>query len=197
MRFSLTALAVSAILITGCSNQGINTMTQPSQIDIAQQARTDSKKVPRLENHGDTRIDNYYGWETTNVKMWKFCSTRARKPIRWCCFKSCDTAKTAVEELKGRIAKDDSSVPVKEGNFYYSNQVSGDNEYAIYRRAKDFAGTDSEVLLDANELAKEHEFFNVGGLYVSPNESLMAYGEDTLSRRVYTIRIKNLDTGDT
>ena len=63
MRFSLTALAVSAILITGCSNQGINTMTQPSQVElIAQQTQAPiAKKVPRaLENHGDTRIDNYY-----------------------------------------------------------------------------------------------------------------------------------------
>ncbi|CAM3703435.1 S9 family peptidase [Vibrio aquimaris] len=201
MRFSLTALAVSAILITGCSNQGINTMTQPSQVElIAQQTQAPiAKKVPRaLENHGDTRIDNYYWMRDDQRKDTEILQHLEQENQYADTVLSHTEAlqKQLFEELKGRIAKDDSSVPVKEGNFYYSNQVSGDNEYAIYRRAKDFAGTDSEVLLDANELAKEHEFFNVGGLYVSPNESLMAYGEDTLSRRVYTIRIKNLDTGE-
>lgn len=100
------------------------------------------------------------------------------------------------QEIKGRIAKDDSSVPVREGSYFYSNQVSGDNEYPIYQRAKDFSGTDKTVILDVNELAKEHEFFSTGGLYVSPNENLLAYGEDTLSRRIYTIRVKDIATGE-
>ena len=176
-------------------------MTQPSQVElIAQQTQAPiAKKVPRaLENHGDTRIDNYYWMRDDQRKDVEILQHLEQENQYADAVLNHTEAlqKQLFEELKGRIAKDDSSVPVKEGNYYYSNQVSGDNEYAIYRRAKDFAGTDSEVLLDANELAKEHEFFNVGGLYVSPNESLMAYGEDTLSRRVYTIRIKNLDTGE-
>lgn len=100
------------------------------------------------------------------------------------------------EEIKGRIAKDDNSVPVRRGNYFYSNEVTGDNEYEVHMRAKDFAGKDKQVILDVNELAKEHEFFSTGGLYVSPNEKLLAYGEDTLSRRVYTIKIKDLNTGE-
>ncbi|MBU2898256.1 S9 family peptidase [Vibrio hepatarius] len=200
MRFSLITLAVSATLITGCSNQGIQTVTQPSQVELtAQQTQAPvAKKVPHvLESHGETRIDNYYWMRDDKRKDTKILQhLEQENQYADTVLKHTERLQEQLfEEIKGRIAKDDNSVPVKEGNYFYSSQVLGDNEYAIYRRAKDFAGTNSELLIDANELAKEHEFFNIGGLYVSPNESLLAYGEDILSRRVYTIRVKDLDTG--
>ncbi|WP_284190577.1 S9 family peptidase [Vibrio zhanjiangensis] len=201
MRFSLITLAMSATLITGCSNQGVQNMTQPSQIELTVQ-KTQSpvaKKVPHtLDNHGKTRIDNYY-WMRDDQRADTEVLHHLEQENQYAdaVLKHTESLQQQLfEEIKGRIAKDDNSVPVKQGNYFYSNQVLGDNEYAIYRRAKDFAGTNSEILLDANELAKEHEFFSIGSLYVSPNDALLAYGEDTLSRRVYTIRIKNLDTGD-
>lgn len=51
------------------------------------------------------------------------------------------------------------------------------------------------MILDVNELAKDHDYYAVSGLDVSPNGNLMAYGEDTVSRRVYSVKIKDLTTG--
>lgn len=100
------------------------------------------------------------------------------------------------DEIKGRIVKDDQSVPVKKGDYFYGSEVNGNNEYRIYTRAKDLAGNNKEVLLDVNELAKNHDYFSISGLSASPDNKLLAYGENTVSRRIYTIRIKNLETGE-
>lgn len=125
--------------------------------------------------HGDTRIDDYY---------WMRDDERQNPEILQHLEQENQYAKTVLkhteilqeqlfEEIKGRIAKDDNSVPVRKGSYYYSNEVTGDNEYPVHLRAKDFVGTDKQIILDVNKLAKEHEFFSIGGLTVSPNENLL------------------------
>ncbi|MFZ3442470.1 S9 family peptidase [Vibrio harveyi] len=201
MRFTLTTLAVSVALVAGCSNQGIPTMNHYSQSQlVAQQTQAPvAKKVPHaMTIHGDTRIDNYY-WMRDDERQDPEILQHLEQENQYAetVLKHTEALQEQLfEEIKGRIAKDDNSVPVRRGNYFYSNEVTGDNEYEVHMRAKDFAGKDKQVILDVNELAKEHEFFSTGGLYVSPNENLLAYGEDTLSRRVYTIKIKDLNTGE-
>lgn len=200
MRFTLTTLAVSVAILAGCSNQGTSTMNHYSQSQlIAQQTQAPvAKKVPHaMTIHGDTRIDNYYWMRDDERKDSEVLQhLEAENKYTETVLKHTETLQqTLFEEIKGRIAKDDNSVPVRKGNYFYSSEVSGDNEYEVHLRAKDFSGTDKSVILDVNELAKGHEFFNVSGLHVSPDETLLAYGEDTLSRRIYTIKIKNLETG--
>ncbi|MEO8938339.1 MAG: S9 family peptidase, partial [Burkholderiaceae bacterium] len=53
------------------------------------------------------------------------------------------------------------------------------------------------VMLDVNALASGHDFFQVGGMDVSPSQKMLAYAEDTVGRRQYVIRFKNLVTGET
>jgi oligopeptidase B len=157
-----------------------------------------AKKVPyKMTVHGDTRIDNYYWMRDDERKAPEVISyLEAENAYTDEMLAHTKTLQTSLfEELKGRIQKDDDSVPVKKGNYYYSSQTRGDNEYATYLRSSDFAGTDQDVILDVNELAKGHDYFAVSGLNVSPSDNLMAYGEDTVSRRVYNIKIKDLSTG--
>ena len=157
-----------------------------------------AKKVPyKMTVHGDTRIDNYYWMRDDERKAPEVISyLEAENAYTDEMLAHTKTLQTSLfEELKGRIQKDDDSVPVKKGNYYYSSQTRGDNEYATYVRSSDFAGTDQQVILDVNELAKEHDYYAVSGLDVSPNGNLMAYGEDTVSRRIYNIKIKDLSTG--
>ncbi|MGR5238907.1 S9 family peptidase [Vibrio alfacsensis] len=201
MRFTLTTLAVSVALVAGCSNQGTPTMNHDSQSQlVAQQTLAPvAKKVPHaMTIHGDTRIDNYY-WMRDDERKDPDILQHLEQENQYAetVLKHTEALQEQLfEEIKGRIAKDDNSVPVRRGSYYYSNEVTGDNEYEVHLRAKDFSGKDKQVILDVNELAKEHEFFNIGGLYVSPNENMLAYGEDTLSRRIYTIRVKDLTTGE-
>ncbi|MDN3610415.1 S9 family peptidase [Vibrio ostreicida] len=201
MRFTLTAVAVSVALIAGCSNQGVQTVTHPSQIQlVAQQTQSPvAKKVPHaMKTHGDTRIDNYY-WMRDDERKSPEILQHLEKENQYAesVLKHTESLQSQLfAEIKGRVAKDDHSVPVRKGSYYYSNEVTGDNEYEVHLRSKDFAGSDKTVILDTNQLAAEHEFFSIGGLYVSPDENKLAYGEDTLSRRVYTIKIKDLTSGE-
>ena len=100
------------------------------------------------------------------------------------------------QEMKGRIKEDDESVPYKDNGYFYLTRYEEGKEYPIYSRKKDNLQAPEEVMLNVNELAKGYSFFNVGGQSVSPSNELLAYGEDTLSRRIYTIRFKNLKTGE-
>jgi len=53
-----------------------------------------------------------------------------------------------------------------------------------------------EVLFDCNDLAKDYEFFNLSNIKISPNNKLAVFSVDTVSRRLYTIKIKDLESGD-
>lgn len=104
-------------------------------------------------------------------------------------------ANTIFEELKGRIKKDDASVPVKRRDYWYYSRYTGESEYPIYCRRKDTMTAPEQVILDVNALAKPHDYYAVGGIAISENQQLVAWSEDTVSRRNYTVRVKDLRTG--
>ncbi|MGY8884514.1 MAG: S9 family peptidase [Flavobacteriales bacterium] len=99
------------------------------------------------------------------------------------------------DEIVGRIVKDDESVPVfYRGYWYYSRYEEG-KEYAFNCRKKDSLENPEEVLLDGPQLAEGHSYFAIGGSSISPNNNIIVYGIDTVSRRQYTLRFKDLTTG--
>ncbi|KPA51898.1 protease 2 [Photobacterium leiognathi subsp. mandapamensis] len=158
-----------------------------------------AKKIPHtMTIHDDTRIDNYYWMRDDNRADPEIIAhLNAENAYTDAVMAHTETLQQQLfEEIKGRIVKDDNSVPVKQGSYFYSSEVTGDNEYAVSVRADDFNGTNKTVLLDVNELAKGHEYYNVSSMSVSQDENLLAYGEDTVSRRIYTIKVKNLATGE-
>ena len=191
---SLALGLVAASVLAACSSAD-NTASSKEKNLVAPIA----KKVPfEMTQHGHTRIDNYY-WMRDDKRQDPeiLAHLEAENSYTEQQLKHTESLQSQLfDEIKGRIVKDDQSVPVKKGDYFYGSEVSGDNEYRIYTRAKDLAGTNKEVLLDVNELAKNHEYFSVSGLSASPDSKLLAYGEDTVSRRIYTIRIKNLETGE-
>jgi oligopeptidase B len=101
------------------------------------------------------------------------------------------------DELIARLKPDDASVPVLDrGYFYYSRFVPG-LDYAVYARRKAAMTAPEEVLLDGNAMAQGHSFFQIGDTEVSPDGKLLAYTEDDVGRRQFTLHIKNLRTGET
>ena len=101
------------------------------------------------------------------------------------------------EEIVGRIKKDDSTVPSRHRGYWYYERYEGDSEYAVIARRKGSLDADEEILLDVNALATGHDFFNVGDYDVSPDNSMLAWTDDTNGRRLYTVRFRNLETGET
>ena len=100
------------------------------------------------------------------------------------------------DEIVGRIKKDDSSVPYLLDGYHYYTRYEGDKEYPLYCRKKGSLEAEEEVMLNVNELAQGHSYYQIAGVSVHPNQQKIAFGVDTVSRRIYTIYTKDLVTGE-
>ena len=151
--------------------------------------------------HGDTVVDNYY-WMIDFFKKGPDSTAtvdylKAENAYLDTMMSGTDKLQEELfKEMKGRIKEKDESVPVfKNGYFYYSRTEEG-KQYSKYCRKKGSLDSKEEVLLDIDELAKGHAYFSAAGFSVSPDNKLLAYGVDKVSRRQYTILVKNLETGE-
>jgi oligopeptidase B len=100
------------------------------------------------------------------------------------------------EEIVGRIKQDDSSVPYRERGWWYYSRFETGQDYPIHARRKGSMEDAEEILLDVNVMAKGKDYFSVGDYEVSQDNTLLAWAEDSVGRRQYTIRFKNLATGE-
>lgn len=156
-----------------------------------------AKKNPKnLEKHGDIRVDNYYWMNDREDKevighlelenAYKDTLTAHTKEFQ----------KTLFEEMKGRIKEDDSSVPYKNNGYWYITRFETGQQYPIYSRKKKTLNAEEDIMFNGNEMAKGYDYYKLGGLSVSPDNNLAVFGVDTVSRRQYTLQIKNLKTGE-
>jgi oligopeptidase B len=99
-------------------------------------------------------------------------------------------------EIVSRIKQDDSSVPYRERGYWYYSRYDAGQEYPVYARRRGTLDAPEEVMLDGNALAQGHDFYQVGALEVSPDDRYVAWAEDTVGRRQYTLRIRDLRTGE-
>ena len=149
-----------------------------------------------LSIHNDERIDEYY-WlkERDNPKVIDYLN--AENSYRDKYMKDYQSLeKKLFEEIKSRIKEDDSSVPYFENGYFYYTRYEAGKQYPIYCRKKENLDANEEILIDANKMSKGHDYFRIGGIDISPNNKIAAYGVDTVSRRLYTIYFKNLETGE-
>ena len=100
------------------------------------------------------------------------------------------------DEIVGRIVKDDESVPVFYNGYWYYSRFEEGKEYAYNCRKKGTMNAEEEIMLNQPQLADGHSYFAIGGSSVSPNNEMIVYGVDTVSRREYTLNFKNLSTGE-
>ena len=156
----------------------------------------DVEKTPKeLTIHGHTRIDNYY-WlnQRDNPEVIKYLEAEnayTKKVME----STEDFQEKLYNEIVGRIKKDDESVPFKDNGYYYYTRYEKGKEYPIHCRKKENLDSPEEILLDVNKMAEGFTYFAVSGLSVSPDNKLMAYGVDNVSRRKYTIYFKDLESG--
>ena len=98
-------------------------------------------------------------------------------------------------EMKNRVKEKDESVPVfKNGYFYYTRTEEG-KQYYKYCRKKGSLTAGEEILLDIDKMAEGHAYYAASGFDISEDNRFLAFGEDLVSRRQYTIHIKDLQTG--
>ncbi len=100
-------------------------------------------------------------------------------------------------EIVNRIKQDDSTVPYRKRGYWYYRRFETGKEYPIYARKKDSLDASEQILLDVNQMAAGHDFFQVGAYEISHDNRLLAWAEDSVGRRQFTVRVRNLDTGET
>ena len=100
------------------------------------------------------------------------------------------------EEIIARLKQDDSTVPYRKNGYWYNTRFEPGKEHPIYARRKTSLDAPEEILLDANVLAAGHDYYRIDAIEVSPNGAWLAFCEDTVGRRQYTLRFKNLQSGE-
>ena len=154
------------------------------------------KKPVELEKHGDVRIDNYY-WlrERDNPDVSAYLE--AEKAYREAVMKETEDLQDELyEEMVGRIKQTDESVPYKKNGYWYYTRYEEGKEYPIYCRKKGTMDAEEEVMINVNEMAGGHAFYMLVGLSVSKDNRYLTFGVDTVSRRKYTLHVKDLVTGE-
>jgi oligopeptidase B len=186
-------LAVMMLVMASCS-------TKTPRPPVAQ-------KTPYVINSkGNERIDDYYWMRLSDEQ--KNTATPDSQTVKVLNYLNSenDYAKAVMkhterlqeklfEEMKVRIKEDDSTVPYLDNGYYYQTRYYQGKEYPVYFRKKEGADSAS-VLLDVNAMAEGHKFTSVSGLSVSPDNSLLAYGVDHVSRRRYTLCVKDLNSDE-
>ena len=148
----------------------------------------------KLSIHGDTRIDEYY-WLNQRDDKKVIDYLNAENSYRDLYMKDYKGLEEELfQEIKSRIKEDDSSVPYLDNGYYYYTRYEKGKQYPIYCRKKGNLEAKEEVLIDANIMSEGYDYFRVGDIEISPDDKIMAYSIDTLSRRIYTIYFMNLET---
>ncbi|MBS7233013.1 S9 family peptidase [Flavobacterium psychroterrae] len=172
----------------------LKTNAQSMQNDIM---APKAKEIPKsLKKHKETRVDNYF-WlnDRENPEVINYLNqenayyadmTSHTKSLQ----------ENLYEEMKARIKEDDSSVPYFYNGYFYITRFETGQDYPIFSRKKASLSADEEILFNCNELAKGHAYFKLGGLSISPDNKFASFGVDMVGRRIYTIQIKNLETGE-
>lgn len=188
MKLTLLISGLCTILATANAQNNPN-MTKPK-------APLAAVKPHTLEKHGHERIDNYF-WlnDRENPEVIDYLNKEnAFYDDMTSETKSFQTA--LFEEMKGRIKEDDESVPYLYNGYYYITRYEKGQDYPIYARKKGTLDAPEEIMFNCNEMAKGHKYFQLGGISISNDNRLAIFSTDVIGRRIYTLQVKNLHSGE-
>ena len=189
MNYKLSLSFNCVIFATSCEKKETN-MTDTIVPPIA------VKKNTVLEKHGDKRIDSYY-WlkDRENPKVIQYLKDENEYYQKMTAHTQA-LQKDLFEEMKSRIKEDDESVPYLYNGYYYITRFEKGKEYPVFSRKKGSLTAKEEILFDCNEMAKGHSYFNLSGINISEDNKLASFSTDLVGRRIYTLQVKNLETGE-
>src|SRR5271170_4883541 len=149
-----------------------------------------------VELHGDKRVDEY-AWlrEKSNPEVRAYLEAEnayadsATAPVA-------GLREKLYGEMLGRIKQTDLTVPARQGNYFYYSRTQEGKQYPIWCRRAGREDGPEQVMLDGNALAEGHKFFSLGAYDVSDDDSLLAYTTDFTGFREYTLRVKDLRSGE-
>lgn len=190
MKYLVATCLITTLFFYACETT--NKQSKPMNITPP----SADKITKNLEIHGDVRQDDYY-WlnQKDDAEVIDYLERENDYYAKMTAHTD-DLKESLFEEIKGRIKEDDASVPYKLNGYYYITRFEEGQDYPIYTRRKETMEAPEEILFNVNEMAEGHSYYALAGLNVSPDNKLVAFGVDTVSRRKYTLHIKNLETGE-
>jgi len=190
---------ITVISMTACNNNEIKKEAHQWPKNI-QPPIAEIKPETRIW-HGDTVIDNYYwmidyfkkGADSTKVVDYLKAENAYTDTMM------SGTKKLQEElftEMKSRIKEKDESVPTLKNGYYYYSRTEDGKQYFKYCRKKGSLDAPEEILLDVDKMAEGKSYYSASGFAISDDNKFLAFGVDEVSRRQYTIYVKNLETGE-
>jgi len=188
MRSLATVLSIGLLLPAGA---WCERAPQPPRAPVA------AMKPHAVNSPNGTRVDEFY-WlrddtRTSADMLAHLAAENAYKdemlaPVR-------PLEDKVYDEIVARIKQDDASVPYRKRGYWYYWRYESGQEYPVHARKADARDAAEQVLVDENEQAAGHDYYDIGEIEVSPDNRILAYAEDTVGRRQYTLRFKDLATG--
>ena len=182
-------LFVSTMFVISCNNE----IKPPLKNSIIPPV---ADKIPvSFKKFNDIRIDDYY-WlkERENPEVIDYLE-RENDYYEKMTSHTLDLQNKLFKEIKDKIKEDDESIPYFLNGYWYKTKYKEGLDYPVYTRFKDSLNNKEEILFDCNELAKKHDYFNLSNFQISPDNKIVAFSTDVVSRRLYSVQFKNLETG--
>ncbi len=157
-----------------------------------------AKQPHKMDLHGDMRVDNYYWLRDDNrqdknvIEYLTAENQYAEERLK----SGQELRETLYKEMADRMSKEDQSVPYTYNGYIYRTVYEAGKDFPIYQRKPVDNSTDWQVMVDGNERAKDHKFYQLGGFAVSLDNKRIAVAEDTQGRRNYKISFKNFSDTD-
>ena len=205
----LTLLALGGLAFTSCDPVEENKEKNEQQVNIEDTitvAPIAEKKDHPIIIHRDERIDPYFWMRLRDEqKNAKKPDKQTQKVLDYLHQENAwrkkqmkhteELQESLYGEIVGRIKEDDATVPYKENGYYYYERYEKGKDYEFICRKKGNLDAAEEVLFDVNEMAKDFDYYAVGDYEISPDNKIVGYSFDNVSRRQYTIRFKDVETG--
>ncbi len=192
--------AIAILFITSCNTKTEMKKEAYHWPDAVKAPVADIKPFSRVI-HGDTTVDNYYwmidffkkGPDSTRVVDY----LKAENAYLDTMMSGTKTFQADLfKEMKARIKEKDETVPYFKNGYYYYSRTEDGKQYFKFCRKKGSLDAAEEMLLDVDAMAEGKAYYSVSGMEISEDNKLIAYGVDEVSRRQYTIHIKNIATGE-
>lgn len=196
-RSALAACGLAFAVLTGCATPAPSGTTAAAAVNVPVPPVA-ARKPYEVASANGNRSDPYY-WLRDDTRQSKevLDYLNAENAYRDAVLAPvAPLQKKIFEELTARVPQEDATVPVYEHGYWYYERFEPGKEHPVYARRKGRRDAVEQVLLDGNAMALGHPFFQIGYTEASPNGKLLAYAEDVIGRRQYTLKVKNLETGE-
>ena len=149
-----------------------------------------------LVNHGVTRIDEFY-WMNDREHPDLIPYLNSENEYYKHHMKDCDELIEKIyAEIRSRIKEDDESLPIFKNGYWYISKTKKNLQYPIFTRKKESLSAEEELLFDVNQMAQEYTYYQFASYKINEENNIAAFCIDTVSRREYQLRFKDLRTGE-